>query len=34
MIGDNLRPRAKNVVGIITREHIGDSVAEGLKPYS
>jgi chloride channel protein, CIC family len=33
VIADKLRPRAQNVVGIITREHIGDSVAEGLKPY-
>lgn len=33
VIADKLRPRAKNVVGIITREHIGDSVAEGFKPY-
>ena len=33
VIADKLRPRAQNVVGIITREHIGDSVAEGLRPY-
>ena len=33
VIADKRRPRAQNVVGIITREHIGDSVAEGLKPY-
>ncbi len=31
VIADKLRPRAQNVVGIITREHIGDSVAEGLR---
>ncbi|HUO55047.1 MAG TPA: chloride channel protein [Rhodoblastus sp.] len=27
------RPRARDVVGVVTREHIGDSVAEGLLPY-
>lgn len=28
------RPRASDVVGIISQEHIADSVAESIKPYS
>ena len=27
------RPRASDVVGVITKEHIADSVAESIKPY-
>ena len=27
-------PRRSNVVGIITKEHIADSVAESIKPYA
>jgi CIC family chloride channel protein len=27
------RPRARDVVGIISKEHIADSVAESIKPY-
>ena len=28
------RPRASDVVGVITKEHIADSVAESIKPYA
>ncbi len=34
VFADGKRPHPENVVGIITREHIGDSVAEGVKRYS
>jgi CIC family chloride channel protein len=27
-------PRADDVLGVITKEHIADSVAESIKPYS
>jgi CIC family chloride channel protein len=27
-------PRASNIVGVITREHIADSVAESVRPYA
>jgi CIC family chloride channel protein len=27
-------PRGKDVIGVITKEHIADSVAESIKPYS
>jgi CIC family chloride channel protein len=27
-------PRAGNVLGLITKEHVADSVAESIKPYS
>jgi CIC family chloride channel protein len=27
------RPRAADVVGIISKEHIADSVADSIKPY-
>jgi len=26
-------PRAADVVGVITKEHIADSVAESVRPY-
>ena len=31
--GDRM-PRASNVIGLITKEHVADSVAESIKPYS
>jgi chloride channel protein, CIC family len=31
--GDGV-PRASNVIGLITKEHVADSVAESIKPYS
>jgi CIC family chloride channel protein len=30
----NRRPRAADVVGVITKEHIADSVADSIKPYA
>jgi CIC family chloride channel protein len=27
-------PRTKNVAGLITKEHVADSVAESIKPYA
>jgi CIC family chloride channel protein len=27
------RPRAADVIGVISKEHIADSVAESIKPY-
>jgi CIC family chloride channel protein len=27
-------PRTKNVTGVITKEHVADSVAESIKPYA
>jgi CIC family chloride channel protein len=27
-------PRTSNVVGIITKEHVADSVAESIRPYA
>ena len=27
-------PRAQNVIGVITKEHVADSVADSIKPYS
>jgi CIC family chloride channel protein len=28
------RPRAADVLGVITKEHIADSVADSIKPYA
>ena len=27
-------PRSADVLGVITKEHVADSVAESIKPYS
>ena len=27
-------PRAQNIIGVITKEHVADSVADSIKPYS
>ena len=27
-------PRAANIIGVITKEHVADSVADSIKPYS
>ncbi len=32
--GDRRVPRAGNIVGMISKEHIADSVADSIKPYS
>ena len=31
---DERIPRHKNVIGLITKEHVADSVAESIKPYA
>jgi hypothetical protein len=32
--GDRRVPRAGNIVGMISKEHIADSVADSIRPYA
>jgi CIC family chloride channel protein len=34
VVGGGSVPRAGDVLGVITKEHVADSVAESIKPYS